>query len=104
MRILKEVINKMEDTLDEIEFYGEKASHLKAEHKSLADTFIKIAEIHIEVYKMLHDRAVALINEKKQNGAEPPPVMLAIWDYEHEKLIKEFNEAKYMIEEYKKSY
>lgn len=104
MKILKDLISKMDDTLNEIEFYGEKAHHLKAEHKSLADTYIKIAEIHIEVYKMLHDRAVALINEKKQNGAEPPPAMLAIWDYEHEKLIKEFSEARFLVEEYKKSY
>lgn len=104
MKILKDLIKKADDTLDEIEWYAEKAHHFKTEHKALADTYIKIAEIHAEVYKMLHDRMVALINEKKQNGAEPPPVMLAIWDYEHEKLIKEFNEAKYMIEEYKKSY
>lgn len=104
MKILKEVINKMEDTLDEIEFYGEKAHHLKAEHKSLADTYIKIAEIHIEVYKMLHDRAIALINEKKQGGADPPKFMLDLWDYEHEKLVRKFNEARFLVEEYKKSY
>lgn len=104
MKILKDLISKMEDTLDEIEFYGEKAHHLKAEHKSLADTYIKIAEIHIEVYKMLHDRAIALINEKKQGGADPPKFMLDIWDYEHEKLVREFSEARFLVEEYKKSY
>jgi hypothetical protein len=104
MKILKDLISKMEDTLNEIEFYGEKAHHLKAEHKSLADTYIKIAEIHIEVYKMLHDRAIALINEKKQNGADPPKFMLDIWDYEHEKMVREFSEARFLVEEYKKSY
>lgn len=104
MKILKDLIKKMDDTLEEIEFYGEKALHLKTEHKTLGDTFIKIAEIHVEVFKMLHDRAIALINEKKQGGAEPPKFMLDIWDYEHEKLIREFSEAKYMIDEYKKSY
>ena len=104
MKILKDLIKKMDDTLEEIEFYGEKALHLKTEHKTLGDTFIKIAEIHVEVFKMLHDRAIALINEKKQGGAEPPKFMLDIWDYEHEKLIREFSEAKFLVEEYKKSY
>jgi hypothetical protein len=28
--------------------------------------------------------------------------MQEIWDYEHEKLVKEFAEAKFLIEEYKK--
>jgi hypothetical protein len=47
---------------------------------------------------------VALINEQKEKGVAVPPVMQAIWDYEHEKLVKEFSEAKYLVDEYKKAY
>ena len=47
---------------------------------------------------------VALINEQKEKGVAVPPAMMAIWEYEHEKLIKEFAEAKYLVEEYKKAY
>ena len=104
MRILTDVIEKMNDTLEEIEWYAEKAHILKADNRALADTYIKIAEMHIDIYKMLHDRAVSLIAEKRKTGTEPPKEMLAIWDYEHSKLIKEFNEAKMLVEEYNKSY
>jgi hemerythrin len=103
MRILSDLIEKAEDTLDEVFYYAEKAHHLKIENKALADTYIKIAEMHIDIYKMLHERMVVLINEKRKT-TEPPKEMLAIWDYEHEKLIKEFNEAKMLVEEYNKSY
>lgn len=104
MRVLKGLIEKAEDTLDEIEFYSEKALHLKAEHKSLADTYNKIAEMHITIYDMLHREMVSLIDEHKRAGHNPPPEMMVIWEYEHEKLIKEFKEAKVLVDEYKKSY
>lgn len=104
MKMLKNLIEKADDTLEEIEWYAEKAHHLKEEHRALADAYIKIAEMHITIYNILHERMVALINEEKGKGAQPPQAMMAIWEYEHEKLVKEFAEAKYFIEEYKKSY
>lgn len=102
MKILKDLIKKADDTLEEIEWYAEKAHHLRAEHKALADTYIKIAEMHITVYTMLHEKMINFIEEEKKKGTQIPIAMQAIWDYEHEKLIKEFSEAKYLIEEYKK--
>jgi hypothetical protein len=102
MKILKDLIKKSEDTLEEIEWYSEKAHHLRTEHKALADCYIKIAEMHVDVYTKLHERMVALIEEQKSKGAQVPAGMQEIWDYEHEKLVKEFAEAKFLIEEYKK--
>ena len=104
MKILVDLIQKMDDTMDEIEFYGTKAHHFRATHKQLADTYIKVGDMHIEIYKMLHDRVVELIDEERKKGDNPPPEMLAIWNYEHERLVKEFSEAKFLIEDYKKSY
>lgn len=104
MKILKDLIEKMDDTLEEIEFYAKEAHHLRAEHKALADTYAKVGEMHVEIYKMLHDRVVALINEEKQKGVAVPPEMMAIWDFSHRKLIERFNKAKYILEEYKKNY
>jgi hypothetical protein len=102
MKILKDLIAKANSTLEEVEWYAEKAHHLKVEHKAVADTYIKIAEIHIGIYSMLHERIVACIEEEKKKGVEIPSTMIAIWEYEHERLIKEFAEAKYLVEEYKK--
>ncbi len=102
MKILKDIIAKMDDTLEEIEWYAEKAHHLRSEHKPLADTYIKTAEMHVDIYKMLHERAVACIEEEKAKGVPVPPEMKAIWDYEHENLVRDFAKVKYQIEEYKK--
>lgn len=104
MKILKDLIEKSKDTLEEIEWYSEKALHLKGEHRNLADAYIEIAEAHVKVYTKLHEQMVMLIEEEKKKGTQIPVTMSVIWDYEHEKLIKEFAEAKYLIEEYKKNY
>ena len=102
MKILKDLIAKANDTMEEIEWYAEKAHHLRVDHKGLADTYIELAETHIKIYGMLHGKIVALIDEEKKKGVTVPPTMQAIWDYEHEKLVKDFAEAKYLVEEYKK--
>ncbi len=102
MKTLTDLIEKADDTLEEIEWYSEKAMCLRAEQKALADVYIKIAETHINIYNMLHERMIALIEEEKRKSIEIPAVMTTIWEYEHEKLIKEFAEAKILIEEYKK--
>jgi hypothetical protein len=104
MKILVNLIEKANDTMEEVEWYAEKAHHIRAEHKALADTYIKIADMHVDIYKMLHDQMVDLIELEKRKGVQPPPEMLAIWNYEHEKLVKQFAEAKFLVEEYKKSY
>ena len=104
MKILSHLIEKANDTMDEIEFYSEQAHHLKVEHKSLADAYIKVAEMHITIYGILHDQMVALIDKYKKEGNEPPKEMTVIWAYEHEKLVKEFEHMKYLVEDYKKSY
>lgn len=102
MKILKDLIEKADDTLEEIEWYAEKAMHLRTEHRALADCYIRIAEMHVNIYGMLHERMVAFIEDEKRKGVEVPVGMKAIWEYEHEKLIKEFAEAKFLIDEYKK--
>ena len=104
MKILKHMIEKAHDTMEEVEWYAEKALHYKADHKAVADIYNKIADMHIGIYDMLHKEMVTLIDEHKRMGHQPPPEMLAIWDYEHEKLVREFAEAKTMVDEYKKSY
>lgn len=103
MKILVDLIEKSKDTLEEIEWYAEKAHHFRVENKPLADTYIKVAEMHVTIFNMLHERMVELI-EMERKQITPPPAMLAIWNYEHERLMKEFAEAKYLIEDYKKSY
>jgi DNA polymerase/3'-5' exonuclease PolX len=100
MKILAELIEKAEDTLEEVEFYGRQAQHLKVTDKSVADLYNKLATTHIEIYGNIHREIVNLIEEHKRTGHQPPPEMLAIWNYEHKKLIERFTKAKNIVNEY----
>ena len=104
MKKLKDLICKADDTLEEIWFYAEQATLLKESDRSLADTYIKIAEMHITIYNMLHEKMVTLINEEKAKGTTIPKVMFEIWEYDHSRLIKEFSMAKILIDEFKNKY
>lgn len=103
MKILKDLVAKMHDTLDEIEFYAREAYIIRATHKDLADTYAKVGEMHVDIYRHLHQRAVAIIEEERKKGV-PPAAMLEIWNYEHGKLVDEFADAKVMLDEYNKGY
>ena len=50
----------------------------------------------------LHGAVVTLINESKAKGEEPPAHMMAIYEYEHEKIMEEATEIKVMQEMYKR--
>jgi hypothetical protein len=104
MKTLTYLIEKAYDTLEEVEEYTIQAMNLKATHKELADVYFKIAEEHVGIFKMLHDEMGSLIEEEKRNGKHPTPEMEAIFNYEHERIIKGFNENRLRMEEYKKMY
>lgn len=104
MKIIQEVIDKMYDVIDEIEYYASKAHHLRHEHKMLADAYIKSAEAHVEIFKSLHETVVKLIAEQKEKGKMPTPEMQFLYDHLHQDVVTEFSRVKWMIEEYKKSY
>lgn len=104
MKIIMEAIDKLYDVIEEIEYYAEKAHHLRQEHKSLADAYIKSAEAHIDIFKTLHEAVVKLIAEQKEKGKMPTPEMQAIYNHEHERVVAEFSKAKWLVEEYKKAY
>lgn len=103
MKIIKDIVSKMNNALEEAEEYASKAHHYKSEYKSVADTFSKIADMHLEFYGTLHDRVVKLIEEQKSKGVEVAKEIEFFWEYEREKLIKEFAKAKFLLEEYKKT-
>ena len=104
MKIIQEVIDKMYDVIDEIEYYASKAHHYRHEHKLIADAYIKSAEAHVEIFKSLHETVVKLIAEQKEKGKMPTPEMQAVYDHLHQDVVTEFNRAKWLIEEYKKAY
>jgi hypothetical protein len=47
---------------------------------------------------------VLLIKEAKAKNPDIPKGMLELWDHKHNELIKDLSMARYLIDEYKKTY
>ena len=45
----------------------------------------------------LHKMAVRMIEKKKESGAEVPPAMQAVWDWEHEQMIDRVGKIKTLM-------
>lgn len=98
MKIMKDIINHMCDTMEEAENYVSEARLIKEDYPSLFSTYIKLAEEHLQHYMSLHTAVVAIINEYRRTKGEVPPTMKIIYDYEHEKLTEEFEDIKKAID------
>ena len=102
MRIIKKIVDQIYDELEGAEEYIECAMKYKEEHPSLANMYYEMSLTEMTHVDKLHNAVTMLINEVRARGETPPPEMMAIYEYEHEKTIKEATEIKVMQEMYKK--
>ena len=87
MEIIKELVEKMDDELEDSEKYIKCAMRKKGKYPQLAETYYKLSLEEMNHFAMLHDQVVRIINEYKKEH-EVPPAMQTLYDYLHEREIK----------------
>ena len=102
MRIIKKIVEQIHDELDGAEEYIECALKNKQEYPNLANLYYELSLTEMSHVDKLHGAVTVLINEVKARGEIPPPEMMAIYEYEHEKAMKEATKIQVMQELYKK--
>ena len=73
-------------------------SKRKAQYPKLAQRLNELASVEMQHVKALHTEAERLISDYRAEHGDPPEGMLAVYNYEHEKLIKKAAEVKTMID------
>ena len=101
MKIIKCLVEMIDDELEAAEDYAKAANKYKLEHKKTCDEFIKLAEVEMSHVKTLHTEVTRLIEEHRVQKGDPPKEMMAIYEYEHEKQAHRAVLIKAFIEEYK---
>ena len=97
MRVIQVVVDHMDDTLKEAYSYYKDYIIYKDMHPKVAMTSLEMAQNHLNLYSKWHEVVVALINEHKIKHGDIPKTMQELYDYEHKKLVEDFDEISYKV-------
>ena len=100
MKAIAAVVDMIKDELEGAEHYAECALKWRQQYPKLAQRLNELAGVEMQHVRALHTEAERLISDYRNEQGEPPEGMLAVWEYEHAKLLKEAAEIKTMIEEF----
>lgn len=100
MQVIAKLVEMMQDELEGAENYAMCALKYKSEHPKLAQRLNELASVEMQHLKILHNEAERLIEEYRAKDGEPPAAMLAVYNFEHEKMIKAAAKVKSYISEF----
>lgn len=102
MKIIKNLVEDIEEELEGAEHYAKLATQYKVDDRTLADTYAKLAGIELDHVNALHEQVVRIIKDwKATSGKETPAPMQAVWDWEHSKMVDITARIKSMLDMYK---
>lgn len=97
MKIIKHLVEDIQEELKGAEHYAKLATQYKDEDRALAETYAKLAGVELEHVDALHAQAVRLIKGQQAAGVATPAPMQAVWDWEHEKMVDTTARIKTML-------
>ena len=104
MKVIRTIIEHMDNTLEEAEDYYKDYVMYKDEFPKVANISLEMAQTHLTLYGKWHEMIVVLINEYKMKHGDIPKIMQELYDYEHKKIVEEYDEVAYKVKSAKGGY
>ena len=89
MKLIEKLSSMIEDEIDGAECYAMMALTYKAEKPELARIMYNLSNAELQHMDDLHALVVNAIEDYRNEHGEPPKNMLAIYEYMHERHIKD---------------
>lgn len=101
MKIIECLSKKMSEEIHDAREYARMALEQKEKRRGLADTFFNLSQEEMRHMSMLHDEVEKIIDEYRRAKGDPPPEMMAVYEYLHGQNIEAATEVKMMQQLYK---
>lgn len=102
MKTIAIIADDIRDELEGAEHYAKLATQYKMTDKALADTYFAIASQELAHVESFHAQVARIIKDERAAGHEPPPGMMDVWNFEHERHIDSVAKIKMLLEQYRK--
>lgn len=94
MKIIKCLAEQIEDELEDAEKYIELALKWKVDDQRAADLFSQLSDEEMGHVEKLHRLVTEKISKYRAEKGDPPPEMMAVYNYMHEHHIKHATEIR----------
>lgn len=101
MKVIKEIVELIEEEASGAEEYAKMAMQYKDEDKALADTYAKLAETELQHVDLLHAQVVRIIKAWEAKGNEKPRDMEILYQWQHDREIQKVKEVKILLSLYR---
>ena len=103
MKLIRDLEEMIEDEIHDIKKYAKLAAKVKDEHPGLAQTLYNISVQEDAHHAALHNEVTKIVEEHRRTHGAPPPEMLAVYEFMHNRHIDKLAEARKYQDIYKSS-
>ena len=101
MKLIAKLVDRIGDEIDDAKLYAIMATEIKESHPGLAHVLYTISGQEDAHQAALHAEVVKIIEQYRKEHGEPPAAMMAVYEYEHRKMIEKMAEARRYQDIYK---
>lgn len=101
MKHIKDLAEDIREEMEGAMHYAKRAMEYKDKDKERADKYAEMSRQEMMHAEALHNMAVKAIKKYTDEGGTAPAAMLAVWEWEHEKMIDGMGKAKAMLDMYR---